>query len=187
MAKHMVTCRVCKQKFDFNDPNIPHEKPSKNFYYHKKCYDDWKRAGSDPTAEMSTENWHEIAKEFLSKDMRMSVDWEKFESQWKNFLKPNYSPKMTAKGMYFALKYHYDVQHGSVEKAVGGIGIIPHIYEESCRYWVKEEQRHRGIVAKIEAQAKARLQQKQVVVKQQKKDKARGQARFSLEDVEDDE
>lgn len=187
MAKHIVMCRVCKMKFDLNDPTIEVENPSTNFYYHKSCYNNWKKAGNDLNAEMSDDGWHDTAKDYLFKELRMSVDWVKFESQWKTFLRPSMSPKMTAKGMYFALKYYYDVQHGNIEKAAGGIGIIPHIYEESCRYWVREEMRHEGIVAQITAQAQARLEQQRVVVKQEKKEKARGQARFSLSEVEDDD
>ena len=38
---------------------------------------------------------------------------------------------MTAKGMYFALKYFYEIKKGDVSKSENGIGIIPHIYEDS--------------------------------------------------------
>ena len=36
------------------------------------------------------------------------IDYKKTKSQWKNFLKQN----KTAKGIYFAIRYFYDVLKG---------------------------------------------------------------------------
>ena len=42
MAKHIVQCRICKEKFDTSQliKDIDWVMPSKNWYYHKNCYDD---------------------------------------------------------------------------------------------------------------------------------------------------
>lgn len=183
MAKHIVMCRLCKERFDVNDPSIESHLEGERSYYHKKCFEDWCKAATDPTIELTPEDYHNMSKDFLYKDVRMEVDWVKFESQWKTFLRPTAKPKMTAKGIYFSLYYYFNVRHGNKEKAQKGIGIVPYVYTESCQYWVEEEKRCAGIVAKIEAQAIARANQQQLIVKKVKA--PRQKARFSLEEVED--
>ena len=37
---HMVMCRVCHERFDCEKEEFV--MPSKNFYYHKKCYESWR-------------------------------------------------------------------------------------------------------------------------------------------------
>ena len=37
---HIVTCRICKAKID-TDSSTNWVMPSKNYYYHKTCYDDF--------------------------------------------------------------------------------------------------------------------------------------------------
>ena len=76
---------------------------------------------------------------------------------------------MTAKGMYFALKYHYEIKKGDVSKSENGIGIIPHIYEDSRRYWQEREERDRGIVAAIEEQIRQAQNQNIIEVKMKRK------------------
>jgi hypothetical protein len=93
-------------------------------YYHKSCYENWKKNMQDPKADMTPKQWYDSAREFLAKDVRMDVDWEKFASQWKTFLRPSYRPEMTPKGIYFAIKYYFDVKHGDKAKAQGGIGLF---------------------------------------------------------------
>ena len=78
----------------------------------------------------------------------MSVNYVKFTSQWNNFLKKN----MTAKGIYFALRYFYEIANGDPKKSENGIGIVPHIYNEGTCYWGERNQRNKGICARIEAQ-----------------------------------
>ena len=41
----------------------------------------------------------------------------------------------TYSGMLKALIYFYEVKGNSVEKANGGIGIIPFIYKDACNYY----------------------------------------------------
>ena len=72
---------------------------------------------------------------------------------------------MTAKGMYFALKYFYEIKKNDVTKSENGIGIIPHIYEDSSSYWQEREHREQGIVAAIEEQIKQAQSQNIVNVK----------------------
>lgn len=41
----------------------------------------------------------------------------------------------TYSGILKSLKYWYEVKHGSIEKANGGVGIVPHIYDDARRYY----------------------------------------------------
>ena len=46
--QHIVKCRICGQEFDTNTLTEGEDwiMPSKNWYYHVKCYTDWKVADS---------------------------------------------------------------------------------------------------------------------------------------------
>ena len=97
----------------------------------------------------------------------MNVDYVKFTSQWNNFLKKN----MTAKGIYFALRYFYEIANGDPKKSENGIGIVPHIYNEGTEYWGNRNQRDKGICARIEAQIKQAENAKVVVIHRQRQPK----------------
>ena len=105
--------------------------------------------------------------------------------QWENYLKN----KMTAKGIYFALKYHYEIKKGDVTKSENGIGIVPHIYEDSRSYWQEREHREQGIVAAIEEQIKQAQSQNIINVKIKKNRRPVKTAADALAavDMEDDE
>jgi hypothetical protein len=91
---------------------------------------------------------------------------------------------MTAKGIYFSLRYFYEIAKGDPSKSENGIGIVPHIYNEAVTYWGERNQRDKGILEKIEAQIKA--SQDRVVTKIVRKEKATGPKIkvYSFEDIE---
>ena len=91
--------------------------------------------------------------------------------------------------MYFALKYHYEIKKGDVSKSENGIGIIPHIYEDSRKYWQEREERDRGIVAAIEEQIHQAQSQNIIEVKMKRKKRHIKTAAEMLAEVgmEDDE
>ena len=71
--------------------------------------------------------------------------------------------------------------HGSSDKALGGIGIVPSIYNQSAEYWVDRETQKQGTLDAIIAQIQARENRPsiQIVQKQEKKNKSR----WSLDDI----
>ena len=99
-------CRYCKEKIDRANTveNIDWVKPANNMYYHPSCLQEqevWsKKKGKDVTAEAADEEWFHILYDYLKRDIKISIDFIKFQNQWKNFLKKN----MTAKGIYFCAK-----------------------------------------------------------------------------------
>lgn len=190
MAKAIVQCRICKEKFDRLDKSlmegVDYVKPSNRMYYHKKCYDEYQASKRDIHATMGDDVWFNAMWEFLTKELKYSFNFVKVKNQWNNFLKN----KMTAKGIYFAIKYFYDVKKSDASKSENGIGIIPHIYEDSCEYWQEREQREAGICAAIEQQILEASKQKTVVVRIEKPKKKMFNPtdRFAaIEDMEDDE
>lgn len=63
------------------------------------------------------------------------------QQQIKQFSKEN---NFTYSGMLKSLKYFYEVKGGSLEKANGGIGIIPWVYDKAYNYyyaiWLAEQE-----------------------------------------------
>ena len=139
-------CRVCKKCFD-TDILSPDEwiMPSKNFYYHTKCYQDWK----DTTTNKADDDWSMLIYDFLARDLKVSYNYHMCEAQRQKFVKEN---KCTNKGIYFTLKYFYEVKHNSWDKGNGGIGIVPYVYKEATEYWTDQEWKKRGFMEAIEQQ-----------------------------------
>lgn len=157
MAKHLVLCRVCKERFDINDPANEWVKPKTNLYYHKKCYEVWVSGKADIHKTTSDEEWFVYLKDYLANDVRATLNFAKLTKQWKSFLKKDF----TAKGIYFAMRYFFEVQKADPTKT-DGIGIIPYIYKDAAAYWVQRERHETGICAQIEAQLKERNEQETV-------------------------
>ena len=156
-------CRICKLKIDKEkDPTDSWFMPSKNFYYHTKCYSSWKNNLGDVTRTDSDDSYFLALKDYLYKELKIDVDWAKIQKQWTAFLKAG----KTAKGIYFTIIYFYEYCNGDPKKSKNGIGIIPSIYEESRRFWQAKEDREVGICKKIEQQIVQQREQKIVTVKQ---------------------
>ena len=192
MAKAMVECRVCKQKFNRLDPSLIEGvdwiKPVNLHYYHKKCYEDFAkkkgRIGKDGIELEADELvWKTAAEDYLKRDLKISIDYKRFNSQWKKFIEKD---GRTPKGIYFTLRYFYDVCKGLTEKSEGGIGIVSHVYEDATAYWGERNQRDKGIVARIEQQIREAAEAKPKVVFQQKKPKQK-EIDFSILEEEDEE
>lgn len=170
----LVKCRICGRK-DI-DRNVEIEgidwiMPSKNYFYHKKCYDDWKH--SEPKKD---EEWIHYIYDFLSRDLKVSYNWHMCENQRENFIKKN---KFTNKGIFFSLKYFYEIKKGDWNKSNQGIGIVSYIYSEACNYWVAQERLKNGTCKKIEEQMRqARDRETKVIY--HKKDKGNKKIDLSL-------
>ncbi len=174
---HKVQCRLCKVYFDADkEPFILIGQKS---YYHQSCYDAWISKRNDATAVLDENFWYESVVDYLYRDVKMAMDFQKIKSQWTNFIKPE--RKMTPKGIFFALKYYYEVLKGDKEKSLGGIGIVVSVYGDSARYWTELETRKAGTLDAIIQQIQSRQERKVVQINRTnaKKDKSK----FSLDDV----
>ena len=167
MAKRpLVQCRICKGKIDRDGQNdwcMPQDK----WYYHIACFDDFaKKRGAikegDIHIEVDDDMWKGAVYDYLKKDVKIALNFTKFQSQWDNFLKKG----MTAKGIYFTLRYFYEIEKGDTSKCENGIGIVPHIYERGTCYWGERNNRDKGICARIEAQIMQAAEKKVKVIRQ---------------------
>ena len=196
MAKAMVECRVCKQKFNRLDPQliegVDWVQPVNRHYYHKKCYDDFAKKkgqiGKDGV-EFEAEElvWKSATEDYLKRDLKVSIDYKRFCSQWKRLIEKD---GRTPKGIYFTLRYFYDICKGLTEKCEGGIGIVSHVYDDAVAYWSERNQRDKGIVARIEQQIREAAAQNiiKVNLKQSKKHvKTAAEMLAGIEDTEEDE
>ena len=55
----------------------------------------------------------------------------------------------TYSGIHKALIYHFEIKGGSIEKANGGIGIVPYVYQQAYRYYYslwEAQQKNKDIV-----------------------------------------
>ena len=174
MAKFpLVTCRACGRKdIDRNTQieGVDYIMRSKNWYYHKECYENWVEAIKDANLANNTntaEMWLDAIWEYLTKELKIIIDYRKLQNQFKSFTKK----KQTPKGIYFALRYYYDVKKGDKSKAEGGIGIVPFVYSQAAEYWTTLEYNKKGIVAAIESQAMQLAQRSTLKIKREKKKK----------------
>ena len=176
-------CRACGQKFDTEQlSNNEWIMPKQKWYFHTKCYTDWRDNGTNVKVNDKPNEWFfEHLKEYLYQDLKMSVDFSKMTSQWNHFLKSK-SPKMTAKGIYFTMRYFYDIRRGDPEKAQGGIGIVPNIYKEATEYWAKKEFEKEGTLQAILDQIEQRAARPVELVTQRKSQK-KDKTRWSLDDI----
>ena len=177
---HIVHCRVCKQKIDL-DSSHDWVMPATNWYYHSKCYADWiKRKGERAlSVERTEEEWFSLLKDYVYRDIKLpGIDWAKITSQWNNFLK---TKKFTPKGIYFAVIYFYEVQHGNAEMAKGGIGIVSNIYYDSAQYWSNLEVKRKGILEEVVQQIAIRQNRPILTIKEP--NKARNRLKYSLDDI----
>ena len=109
MAKlQIVHCRCCKGNIDRNTEKegVDWIQTSKTWFYHKKCYEDWVYNKDNLHATKEDSEWMQYAYNYLTKDIKIPINYCKFKSQWENFTKSN----MTSKGIYFSLRYFYDIQ-----------------------------------------------------------------------------
>lgn len=146
----MPSCRICHVPInkDKEVEGIDWVMPSKNYYYHKSCYDTWK------AQPMTEKDWVALIYDFLSRDLKVSYNYHLCEAQIKKFWKEN---KINPKGIYFTLKYFYQIKGNSWDKGHGGLGIIPYVFDDAKKYWIEQERKKRGFTKSIEQQAKEKM------------------------------
>lgn len=179
---NLVHCRICGEEIDRNaDPNgLTWVMKSRNWYYHKNCYETWRE--STPATD---EEYRAFIFDFIARDLKVSYDYHMCKAQIDKFVREN---KMTVKGIFFALKYFYEIKGGDWNKGHGGIGIVPFIYNEACTYWYNREKKTKGVVADIERQMReAEQRQKKIVTKKSIQPRKFEVNLDAIEEMEDDE
>ncbi len=174
----MPKCRICKIEIDKEKDDWI--MPKNKWYYHRECYENWKK--STPSTD---EEYKAFIYDFISRDLKVKYNYHMCEAQIDKFVKEN---KMTVKGIFFTLKYFYEVKKHEWDKGHGGIGIVPYVYNEACAYWVRREEKSKGVVEDIERQMKeATSRKKTKIQKKTVKPKKLSIDLDSILDMEDEE
>lgn len=166
---HIVKCRWCGEKFDTEKANIKWVMPSRNMYYHESCWEMKQHPGAiRPNADKNDE-WRAVIFDFITRDLKGECNYARVNKQLSEYKAKN--PDWTYKGMFFALKWFYEVKHNDWDKSNGGVGILPYIYYDGTEYWRKMEIRQKGIIEAIEQQIKQRQERETLTIKSVPKEK----------------
>lgn len=122
MAKHLVKCFYCGQTFDANTE--PFAKPRANRYAHAACHD---KAESNKTQE---ERDYEALVEYIK-----TLFGNPNPRVWKQLKEYKDEYGYSYSGILKTLIWWYDIRHNDIEKANGGIGIVPYVYNDACDYY----------------------------------------------------
>lgn len=182
----LATCRYCKKQDINRNKQIEGEEwisPSHNWYYHTECYklkleEDKLKASKSVTDKMQEEEWKESVYYFLKNEMKIVVNYQRLDKEWNRLINKGRTPK----GIYFSLKYFYDIKKGDTKKSSGSIGIVDYIYEDATNYWYSREQREAGILAKIEKQEKEKTLERTIKIEARPRNKKKA---YSMVDDDD--
>lgn len=121
---HIVTCVYCKKKFDRD--KIPFVQVSPRRYAHKECSEqENQRLFKEEADKIALENYiiQLLKLEYVTPKIRKQLNT--YQEQY----------GYTYSGMHKALIYFYEIKGNSVEKANGGVGIIPYVYQDAYNYY----------------------------------------------------
>lgn len=121
---HYVTCVHCQQRFDRDvEPTI---QISTRRYAHAECV---KQKENERSQE---EKDYEALENYIMKLFSKEYVTAKIRKQIKDYRKEyNY----TFSGMLKTLIWWFEIKGNSIDKANEGIGIIPYVYDDACKYY----------------------------------------------------
>lgn len=113
-----VKCPYCEKYF--NKDKEEYIKIGRR-YAHKSCVD-------------SDELWKAKINEKAKTALGSTYSKARVDKQITTFL----SEGKTLEGIFLTLEYWYDIKKGSAEKAYGGIGIVPYVYDDAQNYYARQ-------------------------------------------------
>lgn len=126
MAKKLspVKCPYCSKYF--HRENEEFVQINKTRYAHKACYD-------RHNAEMTQEERDKLVlTNFIKQLFKIDSIPAKITKQMQDY---HDNKQYTYSGMYKSLVWFYQIKGNPIEKANGGIGIIPYVYEDARNYY----------------------------------------------------
>lgn len=122
---HYVKCLYCEQKFDRDKVECI---PIGRRYGHLECHE--QNMAQKTQEEIDQYN----LEEYIRKLFNIKTLNAKIKRQIEDFKeKYNYSYS----GILKTLIYWYDIKKNSLEKANGGIGIVPYVYDQAREYYYR--------------------------------------------------
>lgn len=124
MAVHYVTCVYCGERF--NRDKEPTTQVSARRYAHKECAEKYEANKSQEEKDLEAlEKYimHLFDEPYVNARARKQL--KEYKEQY-NF---------TYSGILKTLIYWYEIKGNSTEKANGGIGIIPYVYNDALKYY----------------------------------------------------
>lgn len=179
---HIVQCRQCKEKINIEESNN-WIMSSKNKYYHRKCYDDFKNIDKD--VDKNDEEWIDNIYDLLSHDLKTKYNFFQCKTQIDNFLKSG----MTKKGIFLTLYYYYILNKNKWEEKYG-ISIVPKYYKETRLYFIKRAMIQKALLKKDKNNNK--IEKKKIPYNQKEKEKEKTLSldnllqQLDLEEIEND-
>ena len=138
----LLTCRKCHKVFTAKteEEGITWYSRSRGYNYHMEC---WKEL-TDNSKTKTEDEWIDLIFDLIMREIQGNYAFFRIKAQIDGFIKNG----MTAKGIYFACYYFFIVKKQAYKEEYG-IGIVPHVYEDSCNYWIEEERKKQGIMQEI--------------------------------------
>lgn len=121
---HYVTCIYCHKKFDRD--RIPFVQVKNKRYAHSECHQEVENSISQEEIDKQ-----ELEK-YILKLLNISYLDPKIRKQLKQYIEEY---NFTYSGILKSLIYFYEVKGNSVDKANGGIGIVPWVYKTAYQYY----------------------------------------------------
>lgn len=124
---HIVKCVYCNKNFDIDSEK--YQKINSRRYAHLNC---------NEQANISTDDIVRYAKQILKEKANVKL----ICIQIQKFINMGF----TYNGIYYTLIYWYEVKKNSADKSMGGIGIVPYIYNEAKKYWADRHKNGENII-----------------------------------------
>ena len=136
---HIVKCSVCGIKFDRDKE--PFVQTSARRYAHCDC----------SKIEEEKKSEEELDKEklenYIMKLFNVTYINPRIRKQIKQYIEEYH---YTYSGIHKALTYFYEIKNNSIEKANGGIGIVPYCYKQAFDYyyalWLAQEKNKNKVI-----------------------------------------
>ena len=126
---HKCKCVYCQNIFDRD--KLPFVQISERRYAHKEC------ANKFQSQKTQDEKDYDALADYIEKLFGVGYISAKIAKQIKD-MRTTYG--YTYSGMLGTLMYWYEVRGGVLEKANGGVGIVPYKYDEAKEYYLKIQQ-----------------------------------------------
>lgn len=121
---HIVICPYCRLKFDADKEE--YVKPNAQRYAHKLCYE----------AFLNKQTVEENDRDKLIAYIKKLFNTTTINPRiWKQLKQYTEEYQYSYKDIHNALIYAFEVKHNDIEKARGGIGLVPYVIQDSKKYF----------------------------------------------------